>query len=116
MENNEMMTREELQDKAYSLYQLDWMMRNRFSISDIFKELGIHISEGTAGDLTEPDEIADALEDDFLDAGFMHGALFVCKDEFLDNEYQDKVYMTELLNRIPGGELWKAYMLYEMKE
>ena len=111
----------DIQKTAYEKYKLDWMIRHGYTLSDlmeIFTDLaGEQIEE-------EPDNIpingsetilfADKLRRHFLDDVGFNGSIYVCMDEFLENEYCDFHYMSQLLTVAEFNEVIKEYLESEI--
>lgn len=76
---------------AYEKYQLDWLKNHNFSIKDLLQEIE------TIPFSREVNIVEDKLAA-FEEIGF-NGELYVCFNEFLDNEFQDKDYMKFLLTK-----------------
>lgn len=113
-----------VEEKAYRLYQLEWMMSHGFSLSYLFSKMvqcarwafdpSDFLEKKPDGYIGE-DEIVDAAmkgRDYFLNEEGFDGQLFVCKREFLDAEYKDSEYMENLFNTQPGKEADKLKTLY----
>lgn len=79
---------------AYERYQLDWMISHGHSLEELFS-----IMDGIWSDDEYPDDHcpSDYFEDFESDTGF-GGELYVCYDEFLGAEYQNKAYIKTLLS------------------
>jgi hypothetical protein len=75
---------------AYERYKLDWLSRHGFSLSDLIKEVGEYMEESD-------EDIVCSFDMWEHDCGF-DGEIWVCFDEFLENEYQDIFYMMHLLS------------------
>ena len=76
----------EIQEKAYARYQMHWMFSHSITMQDVY----------TAAENAQDD---DQQFEEWIEChGFGGGSLWVCPDEFLDAEYQDKAYMRELLS------------------
>jgi hypothetical protein len=76
---------------AYEKYKLNWMMEHGYTIVDLFECVGKHL-------IDDPDwSLADAYDEWELSDGF-HGEIWCCFEEFLDCEYQDKEYMSLILD------------------
>lgn len=73
---------------AYELYKLDW--KN----SHITSEIEMNSLREYA--LTSFYGQSDYTYEDYLEDTGYNGELYVCFDEFVDNEYQDKDYMIHL--------------------
>lgn len=82
-------TRKEL----YRLYQLEWMASHGYSVKDILNECDNILYNFVQEGITLDDDPAPEL--DFENAGF-DGSLWVCFNEFLDEEYQDDGYISSL--------------------
>ncbi|MCR5669876.1 MAG: hypothetical protein K6G10_02635 [Butyrivibrio sp.] len=113
-----------IEEKAYRLYQLEWMMSHGFSLSDLFSKMvqcarwafdpSDFLEKKPDGYIGE-DEIVDAAmkgRDYFLNETGFGGQLFACKREFLDAEYKDSEYMENLFDTQPGKEADRLKTLY----
>lgn len=80
--------------KAYELYQFNWLMTHGFTLANIYMR-------------------AKSMEsyDAFIDAGFDdENGIFASKNEFLNNEFKDMHFMKNLFKNQPNSEqLIKAY-------
>lgn len=83
---------------AYEKYKLDWMLHHGYTLEDLVNSLS-DCMEGVNEDFVV---VFDIWESDY---GF-GSEIWACFDEFIDNEYQDKGYMKQLLN-------WEEYEKYE---
>lgn len=83
----------DIKEKAYSKYQLDWMRAHGKSLDDLVKCMTEHWKDAEESRTFTPMHAFSHVED----AGFS-GELWACFDEFLETEYQDKEYMSGLLN------------------
>lgn len=95
--NDAIMTKEELQEEAYRLYQLDWMKSHGYSVRDLaMAVINSHNdrSDPEDADAAKPD--ASAYDTWEYEDGF-NGEIWACKEEFLESEYLDSDYMAELL-------------------
>lgn len=78
-----------IRELAYTLYKIDWMRRiSPERMSDFV--LNYYVDRKI-----EPSSDATLLE--VLEEFGFDGELYVCYDEFLENEYLDKAYMESLL-------------------
>lgn len=75
--------------RAYKKYQMYWMLTHGITMDDIYAR----ISEWKEN--KESDEFSGYLEEQGFDAG----SLWVCFDEFLASEYEDKEFMKVLLSK-----------------
>ena len=76
---------------AYGKYKLNWMMAHGYTIENLLELVGKHL-------IDDPDwSLADAYDEWEVDDGF-HGEIWACFEEFLDYEYQDKEYMSLILD------------------
>ena len=109
------MTEAELKERCYEIYQLDWLIEHGYSLRDLFMVLREgHLDGIYSGEIkpnTFPDAVFDYIESYFTENGFK-GEIFSSEEEFYDNEYQDKLYMTEIL---PANVLCQ-YLAYRRKE
>ena len=112
------MTKKELKEYCYNLYQLDWMRTHGYAIEDIIKELETIYQECQDCVYTEecsPKNLYKEFEEEF---GFS-GSLWVCFDEFCSAEFKDSAYIEYLLMSPPlrhsNVEAWEAYNLYYVK-
>lgn len=83
---------------AYEKYKLDWMLRHGYTLEDLVRSLSDCMEEVNEDFVV----VFDIWESDY---GF-GSEIWVCFDEFIDNEYQDKGYMKQLLT-------WEEYEKYE---
>jgi len=103
-------TPQEFQEKMYQLYQLDWMMKNGYSLDDAFdvmKELQEHYQ-----DTDEEPTIAEGIQN-FQNNKF-HGKSFASKEEFMERLKTDVPYMSKLIensNDPKGlGETYQGFL------
>lgn len=82
----------DIQRVAYGRYQLDWMARHGYSLFDLMQALTEYDS-----DEGEDAPILKLFRNWEFDRGFGEGSLYVCMDEFMGAEYQDKAYIKSLL-------------------
>lgn len=79
-----------IKQMAYKKYKLDWMLQHGYTLEHLVEEVTDYM-----------DEVGWPFKETYKlwerDCGF-DGEIWVCYDEFLDNEYQDVGYMKELLN------------------
>ena len=80
-----------IKEIAYGKYKLNWMMEHGYTIEDLFKLVGEHLTD-------DPDwSLADAYDEWEMEDGF-NGEIWCCFEEFLDYEYQDEEYMIMILD------------------
>lgn len=104
------MNQEKFEQRCYELYQLEWMASHEYSLADVFnglKECAVELAECDDFD-TDMNIAFDEIEEMFFERGFGEGSIFVCKDEFLNCEYQDEEYMEYLLDT----EMFELYQKY----
>ena len=88
-------------EAAYEKYKLHWMISHGFTLTDL-KNAVVEAMEDMAEEgegIKEKADVAPFVEgaiDAFLDRGFGHGSLYVCYEEFLRAEYQDRDYVRYL--------------------
>lgn len=76
---------------AYEKYKLDWMLRHGYTLTQLIGELAYYMAEANE----DLETVFDVWEFDY---GF-GSEIWVCFDEFVVNEYQDKQYMKQLLTK-----------------
>lgn len=77
---------------AYEKYKLDWMLHHGYTLTDLINGLELMREEN------EDDSIQQLFVD--WEYGFGFGSeIWVCFDEFIDNEYTDTDYMKQILTR-----------------
>lgn len=99
----------DFKEKCYEAYQLDWMLSHGLSLNDLYRRAADILLEELQDHLPpfHTDEVsvkalAECIRERFLfEDGFGSGSLFVCKEEFLDNEFLDEDYMLRLLSAMP---------------
>lgn len=86
-------------DLCYELYKIDWLRR----ISpDMMMDTVKNYYEGYRG-------YSDCynLDEYIFDNGYANGCLYVCQDEFLGAEFQDREFMKSLLD---NDALYSEYL------
>lgn len=89
---------------AYELYKQDWIDTHTT------KEMRMNVLRGYytyVQDCIEEDFDIDSFEEYSWESGYGEGEIYVCYDEFLDNEYLEKDYIKELLN---DDNLYELYL------
>ena len=102
----------EVRKEAYRLYQLDWMMRQGYSLNDIFEICREGAVEMAIDGTMDPDMngAMNQIEDYYEEQGF-NGSMYVCFNEFLENEYLTRLYIVGLLSKSYGGtKMIDAYL------
>lgn len=100
------MTIKEMRERAYELYQLDWMARHGISLREALSIMADLVQENE-----DDGEDVDALVAMWADVGFSGGIVFACFEEFLETEYEEESYILELLGRdYRHEELKKLYL------
>ena len=86
----------------YGLYKQEWMMNRDLTAADVERVKNVYRQQCAEDEEIPTDEGADAF---LMEHGF-NGELYVCFNEFLDNEFLDEGYMKYLL---PGPlfNYWK---------
>ena len=88
-----------IKEKAYQLYKLDWLNSHGYTMEDIIYRVMSILDENDFDfknfNMSGNDAryVLDLLEE----IGF-NGEIYVCFDEFLNNEYQDEGYIMALLD------------------
>ncbi len=120
--------KEIFEQKCYEAYQLDWMMRHGYSLSDLYKVQLKYMKEVFdeevlygVGNFNINNFKKDALDymmsqarDTILfQKGFAGTEVFASKDEFLITEYLYPDYMIRLLDNMPdSSNMKKKYEYY----
>lgn len=112
--------------ECYRKYQLKWMTDHGYSIADLISLLSSELFERVYRIREDGDEdclddgmiAMTVLESDFLETvfkdwemftGFTDGDIWVCEEEFEDNEFQDYDYMQYLLSQ-RDFNTWKTFV------
>lgn len=82
---------------AYEKYKLDWMLHHGYTLTDLMNELE------SLRDDTDPINLLFIFWEEEYGFG---SEIWVCYQEFLDNEYLDEGYMKQLLT-------WEEYEKYQ---
>lgn len=82
----------EIKRIAYERYKLRWLIDHGYSISQLIEKLAEIENES---DYCE--DANEAYKEFEAESGF-GGELWVCFDEFTENEFQDRAYIRTLLN------------------
>lgn len=93
----------DISEVAYELYKQDWIDTHTTKEERLNVLRGYHIYRQ---DCIEEDFEIDSFEEWIWEIGYVDG-IYVCYDEFLDNEYLEKDYIKELLN---DDNLYKMYL------
>ena len=112
----------EARHRIYELYQLDWLISHGYSLMDVVhgcvEEAAIATFDKcqTVLDATEVDDInpLECIEDgirSWSNKGFNY-EIWACFEEFLNAEYRDVSYVSELIKRESSNStnLWSLYM------
>lgn len=106
------MTKEEFENKCYEVYKLNWMISHGYSLRDYLNALILEDEEASnSGNYPEGDarDIFESLDSRFeYDTGF-NGTIWVCKEEFLDAEFNDEEYMAVLLSQMPEANMMRDF-------
>lgn len=89
------MIKKNIQTVAYEKYKLTWMLRQGFSLNDFIE--GLTEQQNENNNINEKRNLFSAYSDWEQDTGFGNGSIWVCFEEFLDNEYQDRTFMHSIL-------------------
>lgn len=84
-----------IQTVAYEKYKLAWMLRLGFTLDNIIK--GLSEQQKVSEEVGEKADLADSFKNWEMDTGFAGGSIWVCFDEFLENEYRNKEFMQSIL-------------------
>lgn len=109
-------SRNDMHNELYRLYQLDWIATHGYSVDDIIKQCNSLLSDN-------PDQCYGILYGhpeyglntaEFEETGFAGGNIYASKSEFLQNKYLEKEYIYSLIERVPEGCLAEQYrVLYD---
>ena len=103
---------DDLFEKAYEKYRLMWMQEHNFTMDDIINTLD-EMMIGDIDDYAEPfASVRDAFEHMENVGGIIKDGreteIWVCPDEFYDNEWNDEDCMREILDT-DDFALWKSF-------
>ena len=88
---------------AFNKYRLDWMLKHGYTLENLIDEIqNIHDDDPSMS-------LQECFDDFEIFIGF-NNEIWNCYPEFLNNEYQDKEYMKELLTN-EEYELYKKERL-----
>ena len=98
------------EEKCYEMYKLHWMLTHGWTLTDLYDIfVGLAVREIEDEPMHIPTDgssmtnMAEMLKEMFLtEDGFGNGSLYVCFDEFIEHEFQDRAYMEELFRLEPG--------------
>ena len=96
-------------EAAYELYKQDWINNHTTPELrlEVIRDYYDYIQDSMEDEDCEDIEDCDTLEEYIYNNGYPNGEMYVCFDEFVDNEFNDKEYMKELL----GVTLYSEYLL-----
>ena len=80
-----------IKEIAYERYKLDWLLKHGYTLTDLMNELDKCQEEN-------PDDSVSQLFVDWEYGFGFGGEVWACYQEFLENEYQDILYMMHLLS------------------
>ena len=112
------MTKKELKEYCYKLYQLDWMRTHGYAIEDIIEELET-INQECRNCVNTEEYSPKNLYKEFEEESGFGGNLWVCFDEFCNAEFKDPTYIMYLLTvgfHPLNEEAWKVYQQYYVKK
>ncbi len=103
---------EDLKEKAYKAYQIQWMISHGFDLSDAFNALVegmVACFVPDSGDIIASEESLReyaeyGMNEVKWNIGFGDGSIFACKNEFLECEFLDRDYMKMLLGLTPNAK------------
>ena len=90
-----------IKEKAYEKYKFRWLFDHGYTLEDVLKSAYEIMTE-------EDIDTEDVLVESFEEFG-LNGEIYVCFDEFVDNEYQDTEIMESLLGG-PSSDLYREYL------
>ena len=94
-------TIEQVRQRIYELYQLDWLMSHGYSLLDVVRGMAAEAIEADRLD-EGTDSIPEMVElgiNTWMESVGLGGACWACYDEFFDYEYQDASYIKSLIKR-----------------
>lgn len=113
-------TKEMFENECYELYKIDWMLRHRYTLTDLVDQLkdNAEMTVDEDGMMSATDgQSARALicsaYTTFEDENGFDGEIWTCKDEFLQSEFLDYGYMMHLFESVDNN---KALIDYYEKE
>ena len=80
---------------AYELYKLDWTNSN---VSEKMQLDALREYFKYRKECIENNEEIDSFDEWLWEVGYGHGSLYVCYEEFCDEEYRDRDYIRYLLD------------------
>ena len=96
-------TIEQVRQRIYELYQLDWLMSHGYSLLDVVRGMAAEAIEADRLD-EGMDSIPEMVElgiNAWMESVGFSGACWACFDEFFDYEYKDASYIKSLIKRQP---------------
>ena len=94
-------TIEQVRQRIYELYQLDWLMSHGYSLWDVVRGMAAEAIEADRLD-EGMDSIPEMVElgiNAWMESVGFSGACWACFDEFFDYEYKDASYIKSLIKR-----------------
>lgn len=89
--------------KAYEMYKLKCMLKEKFSLGILLEKMQTIMDDGRAGNLYEALEV---FENDMQFEG-RHQEVWAIEDTFRTNEWEDSMYMSEILDS-DDYAIWKC--------
>lgn len=118
--------------EIYKLYQLDWMSSRGYDILELCETIAERVADRIGDEISDPYSnydvgqgrsiggrwyekgTSDIIEEEIIkweESDGFGGSLWVCMDEFLDNEYKNPSYVYDLVSRSRNKEvLWDLYL------
>lgn len=126
------MTTEEMRNELYKLYQLDWMSFRGYDPIELCKTIAERVADRIGNEINDPNSAYNVGQEEYIggrwydkgtddiieeeivrwekEEGF-GGDLWVCMNEFLENEYKNSSYIYDLVSRSRDiEELWDLYL------
>ena len=108
----------EVRKEIYRMYQLDWMIRNGYSLQDILnvcREGAVEMAIDSTLD-SDMNIACNQIEEYYNEQGF-NGSMYVCFDEFFNAEYRDiNFVVNELILKKYNNESLLYDYLEDIKE
>ena len=112
--------KEMFENECYELYKIDWMLRHRYTLTDLVNRLkdNAELTVDEDGMMSATDGqsarvLIGSSYTTFEDENGFDGEIWACKDEFLQSEFLDYDYMMHLFESIDNH---KALIDYYKKE
>ncbi len=96
----------DIKSLCYNLYVFDWKKEHNITSDDEIAVMKRYLKEYPPECFSKANPPEQTF-DEYLEEYGYNGELYVCFDEFLDNEYEDEEYIQYLLS---GTNLYPSYL------